>query len=203
MSARSQKPSTCCSGESEKRSALYCSASWTAAASEPGACSVSASVNSSHSPLACGKALARALALPVQPAGSGLRASIRIACGGCADSGSGLPLPHLPTAGKYGPPTGFSPTCDIRHKPAGDFGGAVGGVIVDDDDLEGDALLREDRAETAADIGLLVARGDNDRDLQRLCPDAQHRHRTGTADPRVGRSWERGLHGVQFCIIEM
>jgi hypothetical protein len=59
---------------------------------------------------------------------------------------------------------------DIRHKPANDFGGAVGRVIVDDDDLEGDALLRKDGAETAVDIGLLVARRDNDRDGQRPCP---------------------------------
>ena len=49
---------------------------------------------------------------------------------------------------------------------AGDFGGAVGGVVVDYYYLEGDSLLRQNRAQAAADVGLFVARRDDDRHPQ-------------------------------------
>ncbi len=46
----------------------------------------------------------------------------------------------------------------------GNFAGAVGGVVVDDDDdLAGDAGLRGQRLEAAAEAGFFITRGDDHR----------------------------------------
>src|SRR5271165_298488 len=69
--AISQKVTAICSGEYESNSAPFSWASFNAAAREPGKCTVSASVNRSHSPRAWRAPQVTALFLPVQPAGSG------------------------------------------------------------------------------------------------------------------------------------
>src|SRR3984957_12723283 len=69
--AISQKVTVICSGEYERNSVPFSRASANARASEPGKCTVSASVNSSHSPRALDAPVKTALFLPVQPSGRG------------------------------------------------------------------------------------------------------------------------------------
>ena len=46
----------------------------------------------------------------------------------------------------------------------GDCAGVVGGMVVDDDDFEGDSGLRDEGLETVGQAGFFVARGNDDRD---------------------------------------
>src|SRR5882672_2380736 len=69
--AISQNVTAICSGEYDNNSARFSCASATARESEPGRCTVSASVNSNHSPRASLAPATTALFFPVQPTGSG------------------------------------------------------------------------------------------------------------------------------------
>src|SRR5579863_8517746 len=82
MTAFSQNPSTICSGEYDSRAAPVCSASARLRANDPGKCTVSASVNKSHSPLDKRAPLATSLFLPVQPLG---RVAVSITRNGAND----------------------------------------------------------------------------------------------------------------------
>ena len=64
-------------------------------------------------------------------------------------------------------PAGRGPASITRTlgERRGDFAGAVGGVVVDDDDFEGDAGLGGQGLEAGAEVGFFVARGDDDGDL--------------------------------------
>ena len=70
ITAFSQNPETICSGEYESNAAPFRWASARLRASDPGRCTVSASVNKSHSPRASRAPAVTALFFPVQPAGN-------------------------------------------------------------------------------------------------------------------------------------
>src|ERR1700722_8680657 len=70
ITAFSQKLFATCWGEEESKAACWRVASSILRASDPGRCTVSASVNSSHSPCATLAPAVTALFLPVQPGGS-------------------------------------------------------------------------------------------------------------------------------------
>ena len=122
--------------------ALWRSASCMARRRLPGSWMVSASVKSSQRPRACFAAVQMALALPVQT-----RFRFLELCGlDYSDAG----------------------------KAAGDFGGAVGGVVVDYNEfpvvaeLEDLLGLADEGLKTGGEAILLIARGDDDGELDEL-----------------------------------
>ena len=135
ITALSAKVTTTCSGEYESRSARSFFASSKARASDPGRCTVSASVNSSHGARACFGPGNHRIVLP-RPALP------------CAVIGSGHAENH-PHSGKT-----------LR-----DLARAVGGAVVDHDDLERHAGLGGQRFQTGAEAGLFVPGGNDNRDL--------------------------------------
>src|SRR5258708_21746359 len=78
MTAFSQKAVTTCSGEYESNDTPSPRASSTARSSDPGKCTVSASVKSNHSPQAARAPVTTALFFPVQPLGRVPASTIRI-----------------------------------------------------------------------------------------------------------------------------
>jgi hypothetical protein len=84
-----------------------------------------------------------------------------VGAGGAGSGGNGIVLAGPARGQRIG----------IDHLHAGerlrDFFGAVAGVVIDDDDLEGNVVLLHERFETSPQIGFFVARGDDHRNLRR------------------------------------
>src|SRR5713226_7810542 len=126
--ALSAKVTTTCSGEYDNKSACSFLASSKARASDPGRCTVSASVNNSHSARASFVPATTALFFPVQHFPVGL-------LGTGPGEMTRTPAKRFAISRvRSAPPT-------ARAKTPRDFARAVGGAVVDHDDLESHAGL--------------------------------------------------------------